>query len=161
MTTAGADAHAQIAVWRSSDPVETRASIPIPSYESSFRALSVHVRPERALTGDAVADAAAVLRAIRAGHLYTSVDGLATPPAFEFSAANASGTAREGDELPAAGGPVRLHVRSNAPASFTTTICNGARGALRRSPRTRVHSRGAGRGRGVLGRDPGRGHTRG
>jgi hypothetical protein len=125
VTTAGADAHAQIAVWRASDPAETRAAIPIPSYESSFRALSVHVRPERALTGEAVADAGAVLRAIRAGHLFSSVDGIATPPAFEFSAANASGTAREGDELPAAGGPVTLRVRSNAPAWFTATIRNG------------------------------------
>ena len=125
VVAAGADAHAQIAVWRSSDPAETRAAIPIPSYESSFRALSVHVRPERALTGEAVADAAAVLRAIRAGHLYTSLDGIATPPAFEFSAANAAGTARDGDELPAAGGPVKLRVRSNAPAWFTATIRNG------------------------------------
>ena len=56
----------------------------------------------------------------------SSLDGIAAPPAFEFSASNASGTAREGDELPAAGGPVRLRVRSNAPASFTTTIRNGA-----------------------------------
>jgi hypothetical protein len=125
VTTAGTDAHAQIALWRSSDPAETRAAIPIPSYESSFRALSVHVRPERALTGQAMADAATIVRAIRAGHLYVSVDGLATPPAFEFSAANASGTAREGDELRAAGGPVMLRVRSNAPAWFTTTIRNG------------------------------------
>ncbi len=125
VTTAGTDAHAQIAVWRSSDPAETRAAIPIPTYESSFRALSVHVRPERALTGEAVADAAAILRAVRAGHLYVSVDGIATPPAFEFSATNASGTAREGDELQAAGGPVRLRVRSNAPAWFTATIRNG------------------------------------
>jgi|KBSMisStandDraft_5_1062788.scaffolds.fasta_scaffold62855_2 hypothetical protein len=126
VTTAGTDAHAQIAVWRSSDPVETRAAVPIPSYESSFRALSVHVRPERALTGEAVADAREVLRAIRAGHLYSSLDGIAAPPALEFSASNASGTAREGDDLPAAGGPVRLRVRSNAPAWFTTTIRNGA-----------------------------------
>ncbi len=125
VVAAGADAHAQIAVWRSSDPAETRAAIPIPSYESSFRALSVHVRPERALTGEAVADAVAILRAIRAGHLYTSLDGIAAPPAFEFSATNASGTARDGDELPAAGGPVRLRVRSNAPASFTAAIRNG------------------------------------
>ena len=126
VTTAGADAHAQISIWRTSDPAETRAAIPIPSYESSFRALSVHVRPERALTGEAVADAAAVLRAIRAGHLYSSVDGIAAPTAFEFSATNASGTAREGDELPAAGGAVRLRVRSNAPAWFTATVRNGS-----------------------------------
>jgi hypothetical protein len=44
---------------------------------------------------------------------------------LEFTAANASGTAREGDEL-RVGGPVTLHVRTNAPASFTTTVFAGA-----------------------------------
>jgi len=123
--TAGADAHAQIA-WRSADPVETRASIPLPAYGVSFRTLSVRVRPDRPLSGDAATDAALVLNAIRAGHLYATVDGLATPPAFAFTASNASGSAREGDELQAAGGPATLHIRSNAPPSFETTVWNGA-----------------------------------
>jgi len=120
---AGADAHAQIA-WRSSDPIATRASVPVPSYEASFRTLSVHVRPDGVLTGAAATDAAMILRALRAGHAYTAVDGAATPPAFEFTASNAIGTARPGDEL-ATAGPVTLHVRSNAPEGFTTTIWNG------------------------------------
>ncbi len=120
---AGADAHAQIA-WRSADPVETRVSLPLPSYDSSFRAMSVHVSPERALTGDAAADAAIVTRAIRAGHLYTAVDGAATPPAFEFSATNIRGTAHAGDQLPV-GGPVSLHVRTNAPPEFSTNVWDG------------------------------------
>lgn len=121
---AGVDAHAQIA-WRSADPAETRLSLPLPSYDASFRTLSVHVRPERALTGDASADAAIVVRAIRAGHLYVAVDGAATPPSFEFTAANAIGTVHSGDQV-TAGGPVTLHVRSNAPPEFTTTVWNGA-----------------------------------
>jgi hypothetical protein len=121
---AGVDAHAQIA-WRSADPVETRVSLPLPSYDASFRTLSVHVRLERALTGDAAADAAIVVRAIRAGHLYTAVDGAATPPSFEFTAGNALGTVHAGDQL-AAGGAVTLHVRSNAPPQFTTAVWNGA-----------------------------------
>jgi hypothetical protein len=120
---AGADAHAQIG-WRSADPLQTRFSLPIPSYDSSFRSMSVHIRPERALTGDAPIDAAIVARAIRAGHLYTAVDGAATPPAFEFTAAHRFGTVHAGDEL-AVGGPVTLHVRSNAPPEFSTTVWNG------------------------------------
>jgi hypothetical protein len=83
------------------------------------------VRPDQPLSGDAAADAALIVRAIRAGHLYTAIDGLGTPPAFEFTASNASGMASEGDTVPA-GGPVTLHVRSNAPASFSTSIWNGA-----------------------------------
>ena len=123
MTIAGADAHAQIA-WRASDPIAASVSIPIPSYESSFRTMSVRVHPDRPLTGDAAADAPIVMRAIRAGHLYTAVDGAATPPAFEFTATNSLGTVRPGDQL-ATSGPVTLHVRSNAPDGFTTTIWDG------------------------------------
>ena len=55
-----------------------------------FGALSVHVRPASPLTGDAVVDATALLKAIRGGRLYTAVDAWASPPAFEFTATNRS-----------------------------------------------------------------------
>jgi hypothetical protein len=120
----GVDAHANLAL-RNTDPVETRFAFPLPSYEASFRMLSVHITPEQPLSGDAVADGAIVMRAIRAGHLYTAIDGVASAPSFEFSASNASGTAREGDEL-RADGPVTLRVRSNAPPGFTTMVWRGS-----------------------------------
>jgi hypothetical protein len=118
---AGTDAHAKVAL-RGSDP--SPFSLPIPGYEVAFRTISVHVRPERTLSGDASADAAVLVRALRAGHLYSVIDGVASPPAFELTATNASGAAREGDDLPA-GGPVTLSVRSNAPPEFATVIFNG------------------------------------
>jgi hypothetical protein len=118
----GVDAHANLQ-WRS-DPGDARVGIPLPGYEASFRVMSVHVALERELTGSAPADAAILMRAIRAGHLYTAVDGVASPPAFEFSATNDRGTAHEGDEL-AAGSPVMLRVRSNAPPEFTTIVHSG------------------------------------
>ena len=112
---AGADAHANLALRNT----KTRLAIPVPSYDVSFRTLSVHVAPGSPLSGDATSDAAIVMRAIRAGHLYTAVDGLASPPALEFTAASARGTARQGDEIEA-GGPVSLRVRSNAPPGYVT-----------------------------------------
>jgi hypothetical protein len=121
---AGVDAHARLDLRN--DPVDTRFALPLPGYESSFRVVSVRVRPERPLTGDAAADGAAVMRAIRAGHLYTAVDALASPPYFEFTATNAQATVREGDQL-AAGSPVTLRVASNAPPGFTTSVWNGPR----------------------------------
>jgi hypothetical protein len=121
----GADAHAQIGLKPAESPETSRLSIPFPSYDSSFRAMTVRIQPERALTGDAAADAALVLGAIRAGHLFTAVDGLAAPPVFEFTATNSAGTAREGDQLPA-DGPVTLRVRSNAPPAFSIAFWNGA-----------------------------------
>jgi hypothetical protein len=121
---AGADAHANLAL-RNADPVDTRFSIPLPSYDASFRMLSVHVTPDQPLSGDAAADARILMRAIRAGHLYTAIDGLATPPALEFTASNTLGRAQQGDEL-RVGGPVLLRARSNAPPGFTTVIWSGS-----------------------------------
>jgi hypothetical protein len=123
VTTAAADAHARLAFR--GDPSDSAFSIPIPGYEQTFRALSVHVSSDEPLTGDAVRDARTILRGIRAGHLYNALDGSATPAAFAFSAENKLGTAREGDEL-RIGGPVTLRVHSNAPDGFTTTVWNGA-----------------------------------
>jgi hypothetical protein len=120
VAVAGVDAHAKIAP-RSADPGDSRYALPFPGYEASFRVLSMHVRPERPFSGDAAADARVLMRAIRGGHLYTAIDGTATPASFEFSASNEHGTVNEGDEL-GVGGPVTLRVRSNAPPAFTTII---------------------------------------
>jgi hypothetical protein len=117
---AGLDAHAKLAP-RSADPGDSRYALPLPGYESSFKVLSIHVRLDRPLSGDAAADARVLMRAIRAGHLYTAVDGAATPAVFEFTASNEHGTVNEGDEL-GVGGPVTLRVRSNAPPAFTTIV---------------------------------------
>jgi hypothetical protein len=123
VTLAGADAHARIGL-RTSEPVTTRASLPVPSYVASFRTLSVHVRLERALTGDAGVDARMIMRGIRAGHAYTAVDGAASPASFDLTAGNDHGTVHAGDEL-AAGDSLTLRVRSNAPAGFTTQLWRG------------------------------------
>ena len=120
---AGADAHAKLAP-RSADPGDSRYALPLPGYESSFRVLSIHVKPDRPFSGDAAADARVLMRAIRSGHLYTAVDGAATPASFELTATNEHGTVHEGDEL-GVGGPVTLRVRSNAPPGFTTTVWSG------------------------------------
>lgn len=104
---AGTDAHANPAF--------------VPGYEPLFRAMSLHVATERGLTGDAAADAKTILGAIRRGRVYMAVDGFAGPPAFQFTASNARGTASYGDVLDA-GGPVTLHVTSNAPPSFLTVL---------------------------------------
>jgi hypothetical protein len=120
---AGADAHAKLGLR--ADPADSSFVLPFPGYESSFRTMSVHVAADRPLTDNAATDAALLTRAIRAGHLYTALDSVATPPSLELTATNSRGAARAGDEL-AAGGPVTLHVRSNAPAAFTTIVWNGS-----------------------------------
>jgi hypothetical protein len=125
VSIAGLDAHAKIAP-RSADPGDSRFALPLPGYETSFQVLSIHVKTDRALSGDATSDARMLMRAIRSGHLYTAVDGAATPASFEFTASNEHGTVNEGDQL-GVGGPVTLRVRSNAPPQFTTIVwANGS-----------------------------------
>ena len=131
---AGVDAHAKLEL-KNVEPGDNRYSLPIPSYEASFRALSIRVGPATSLTGEPVADAKSILHAMRGGHLYATVDAWATPPAFEFSADNGSGTATSGDIL-APAGAVTLRVRSNAPAGFVTTVFRGSEAITRDSVET-------------------------
>ena len=121
---AGVDAHARIDLHGDPGESQSRAFVPLPSYEATFRSMAMHVAADRPLTGAAAEDAAVLMRAIRAGHFYTALDGLASPPAFEFTASNDLGTVREGDEL-GASGPVTLHIASNAPAAWTTIVHQG------------------------------------
>jgi hypothetical protein len=123
---AGVDAHAKLAPF-DLEPGDNRYAFSFPGYETVFRTLSVHVTPDRPLTGDAAGDARALIAAIRAGHLYTAVDAMASPASFEFSAEGTEGTAREGGELSPSSGTMTLRVKSNAPASFATTIWHGRR----------------------------------
>jgi len=125
VTIAGSDAHAKLAP-RNADPGDSRFALPFPGYDASFKVMSVHVRIDTKFSGRATDDAAVLMRAIRNGHLYTAVDGLATPPALTFTATNDFGTVHEGDVL-GAGSPVLLHVMSNAPDGFTTIVRDGAR----------------------------------
>jgi hypothetical protein len=122
---AGADAHAKLAT-RNADPGDSSFALPLPGYEPSFRVMSVRVQTERPLSGDAGPDAAVLMRAIRNGHLYTAIDGIATPPSFSFTATNALGTVHQGDVL-GAGSPVELRIQSNAPPGFTTVVHEGVR----------------------------------
>jgi len=120
VSIAGLDAHAKLAP-RSADAGDSRYALPLPGYGPSFQVLSIHVKPDRPFSGDAAADARVLMRAIRSGHLYTAIDGAATPASFEFTATNEHGTVNEGDQL-GVGGPVTLHVHSNAPPQFTTIV---------------------------------------
>lgn len=121
VVTAGSDAHGAIALRGLTSQDAAQYRLPFPGYESSFRALSVRVTPDRPLSGNAGMDAAIVERAIRAGHLYIATDGVASPPSLQFTATNERGTAAQGDEIPI-GGQIALRVRTNAPDGFSTVV---------------------------------------
>jgi hypothetical protein len=93
----------------------------IPSYAACFGAFSTIVELSAPLTGDATADAAALMASLRAGHSYTAIDALAQPSAFAFTASAAGRQATEGDLLPA-GDPITFDIHVTAQAGANTVL---------------------------------------
>jgi hypothetical protein len=122
---AGADAHGRLGLL-GGDPYGRASWLHLPSYEASFRVFALRVDVEKPLTGNAASDAAALLAGLRAGHLYTAIDALAGPAAFELTATSGPERASEGDSLPL-GGPVELRARSNAPRGASTVLLRNGR----------------------------------
>jgi hypothetical protein len=118
------DAHSKLAL-REVDPGDNRWALPFPGYETVFRTLQVRLTAGRALSGDAAADAAIVLDALRNGQSYGANAALASPPSFEFHAEGFHGFVAQGGVLDA-GMPATLRVRSNAPQGFRTRLLEGA-----------------------------------
>jgi hypothetical protein len=121
---AGADAHAKLALT-DAESGDNRFALPFPGYRSMFESLSTSTRLKEKLSGDAARDAALVWEALRAGRAHVVVDGIATPGALEFSAANGTRGAGEGEILPVSGTTI-FRVRSNAPAGFAIRLWKGA-----------------------------------
>lgn len=115
VAVAASDAHARLGLG-------SRVAIPLPSYEQMFRSLSL-VLPGVRLSGDARADAELVLGAIRAGHTYSAIDGLATPARLTFSATATGVDAAGGDIV--AEQPLTFRVTSNAPAGARVLLLRG------------------------------------
>jgi hypothetical protein len=111
---AGADAHARIGLRALGEPYDNSSSLYVPSYEQIFRVFS-NTLTQTTLSGDAAADGPAVIAAIRAGHLYSTIDALGGPAAMSFTATSGAAMASGGDVLPL-NGPVALRVEVQAPA---------------------------------------------
>lgn len=111
---AGADAHANVGLATRSVNIGDRTRFALPGYDVSFRTFSIAL-PGLVLTGDADVDARAVVREIRGGHVYSSIEALARPGRLALTATSAGRTAGPGDELPAAGA-VAIRASTNAPA---------------------------------------------
>ena len=111
---AGADAHARLGIRDDDDGEPSGWAVPLPSYESVFRAFSTYVEIDRSFQGRALEDAARLLAALRAGRTYTAVTALAAPPRFEFFARAPQGLFPMGASLPR-GQAATLVVRGIAP----------------------------------------------
>jgi hypothetical protein len=70
-----------------------RRGLPIPSYEASFRSFSTRALLDRPFSGDAAADARALLQAIRTGRAFTAIDAVAGPALLDLRAGEGAITA--------------------------------------------------------------------
>lgn len=125
---AGGDAHARMGVRGAPEPFDSALSLRAPGYEQVFRAFSISL-PDIDLAGDAPRDARSVVDAIRRGHVYSSVDALAAPARFHFSATSGEHRAQAGDRLEV-GGPVVFRAESNAPADARITLLRDGQAAV-------------------------------
>ncbi len=110
---AGTDAHARLDL--SGDDSGTGLSLSMPGYEPMFSAFAI-IATGITLTHVADTDSAALLEAIRSGHLYSTVDAIATPGAASFTARRGGTTWMAGDLIPADDGNIELQVEHNGPA---------------------------------------------
>jgi hypothetical protein len=125
VAVAAADAHALLDI-SGNDSGRGRAVLTVPGYETIFRTFSVTVAGVR-FAGEAKADSAALLGALRSGHVYSTVDALAAPGAVAFTARRGSTTWQAGDLVPVDGGDVELRVEGNAPTGSRVVLFrNGA-----------------------------------
>lgn len=124
---AGTDAHARLGFSQRTDPDMSAVHVPLPGYETTFRAFSNHVVLDAPWSGRAAEDAERLLAALRNGRLYSVVDGLASPGSLSFTATSGSRRADIGDDLPI-DGDVQLVASVNAPPRTTLVLLkNGER----------------------------------
>jgi len=98
---AGADAHSRL-------PITKKRAIRFPSYESLFSLARIHLLLDRGLSGDASADGATVVDAVRRGRFYLGLDALAPANDLSFEVEAGGRRATMGESIePAAGGRIR------------------------------------------------------
>jgi hypothetical protein len=116
---AGHDAHGGLGAETGS----TRGRrVHVPSYESSFRTFALYATLSDRLTGDAAADARALMEALREGRVFTAIDAIATPAAFSFSAAAGGLEVSAGGMLPPGAGAATFDVRAALPAGAAVRL---------------------------------------
>lgn len=123
---AAADAHGGVG-RRQEDPGRSFAGIiGIPGYEASFRVLSNRVILPRPLSGEASADARAIYAAIRAGSVFSAIDGQAGPALLQFTVESGTQKGEMGASVPE-DSDATLFVRAPVPADSEISIVRNGR----------------------------------
>jgi hypothetical protein len=124
---AGIDAHG--GVGRRMEDGSLSGVLGVPSYEASFRAFSLRAVLDRPWSGTAAEDGRALMKAIRSGRVYTTIDALAAPGLLQFEADGGGRSIPMGGELPS-GSPASLTARVLKPASADLVLLRNGREVL-------------------------------
>jgi hypothetical protein len=118
---AGADAHSRVPLTR------TRA-LRFPSYQALFSLARNHALLDRPLAGDAAADRAAILDALRRGRFYFGLDALAPAGGFAFTVEADGRRWTMGESAPPAAG-ARARAGGRVPPGTRLTLFRDGRPA--------------------------------
>jgi len=113
---AGVDAHAKIGLDEDAETQESRTLFARPSYADMFRTVASGITLRDPLTGDSLADAAFVMRALRTGQVFSVMWAVAEPGEIVFSATDGNQIVRMGESLTSEG-PVTVSASLSAPAA--------------------------------------------
>jgi hypothetical protein len=116
---AGADAHSRV-------PVTRRFALRFPSYASLFGLLRNHVLLRQPLSGVAAEDVRSIVEALRDGHNYVGLDGLAPAGGFGFTAETGGARYTMGDTVPSAA-PLRLRAGGRLPRGSRVRLLRDGR----------------------------------
>lgn len=122
---AAVDAHARFGGENPAEASDT-AALEVPSYETSFRAIQIGVLLRSRLTGDALADAAAVVDGVREGRVVSRLTALASEGDVEFVARSQDRSATVGEFL-SPGDAIAVTARADLPVGGRLRlVCDGA-----------------------------------
>ncbi|HEY3886517.1 MAG TPA: hypothetical protein VGL62_14995, partial [Vicinamibacterales bacterium] len=99
----------------------------VPSYQASFASAIDRVVLPAPLTGDADADARQIYAAIRAGRVFSVVNGVAAPGLLDFHAETASGTRVEMGGILPPSAPATFVARAALPPGAAIVLLHGGR----------------------------------
>jgi hypothetical protein len=106
---AGLDAHARLSLRTGQEPRRDRTIAARPTYREAFGVVVQGVQLATTLGADPIADAKRLLDALRAGHTFSVITGIAGPASLVFNANQAGNDFVMGDRLPANDAAMTLH----------------------------------------------------
>ena len=121
----GVDAHARLGTGIGNEGYGKAIAINFPGYEQIFRTFSLSVQLADPWSGNPIEDATALIEGIRMGRTFTSIDALASPAQFNFTAETPAHRVSMGERITTATETQLRAVVTGPPESEIVLLANG------------------------------------